>query len=186
MKRHNGFWRIILRGWAEHVWRWGDASGKTDCGQIVMSWGSLSILSENIQFHVRAKATTIASLFYRRAPCFHMVGLSLLQRVHPNEKITWEVKRVGMWMSAFKWVTWGHVRSPQNIVKLLQSGSELFILCISEPACFLVHSWVQPHGAPEMEAGNGAGKSSKKTNLTWHPHPARGWLTTKLRYVNKV
>lgn len=106
--------------------------------------------------------------------------------IHPYEKITWEVKRVGMWMGVFQWVTWGHVRFRQNIVKLLQSGSEFFILCISKPACFLVHRWVRPHGAPAMEAGNGAGKSAKKTNLTWHLHPARGWLTSKLKYVNKV
>lgn len=181
MKRHNGFWRIILRGWAERVWRWSDASGKTDCGQIVMSWGSLSILLENIQFHVQAKAATMASLFYHRAPCLRLLELSLLQRIHPKENITWEVKRVGMWMSVFKWISWGHIIFQQNIIKLLQSGRELFILCISKPACFLVHRWVWPHGAE-----NGAGKSGKKTNLTWHPHPARGWLTSKLKYVNKV
>lgn len=53
----------------------------------------------NFQFSWKtfsSKATTIASLFYHWAPCLSMLVLSLLQRVHPNEKTTWEVKRFGM------------------------------------------------------------------------------------------
>lgn len=66
MKRHNGFWRIISCGWAcTEVG--GDTSGKTDCGQIVMSLGCHQISWKTSAFHVLAKATTI---FTHAAPWY--------------------------------------------------------------------------------------------------------------------
>lgn len=56
MKRHNGESFHVT----EHVWGWGcDTSGKTDCGQIVMSLGCHQFSWKTSASHVLAKATTI-------------------------------------------------------------------------------------------------------------------------------
>ena len=45
---------------AEHVWGWeGDTSGKTDCGQIVMSLRCHQVSQKTSDSHVLAKATTV-------------------------------------------------------------------------------------------------------------------------------
>lgn len=77
----------------------------------------------------------------------------------------WEVKRVEIRMSVFKFVTWAHLRFQQNSFKLLQSYSKLFTFCISEPACFLTHRWGRLHVAQEMGAENQVGKTGKRADL---------------------
>lgn len=141
-----------------------NTSGKTDRGQIVISLGCHQFSPKTSASRVLAKATTIFTRTSFWDSLFTEPWNQFASKGPVREDDTGEVKWVKPENGCFPIC---YPSTFQSLVRHLQAVtkySELFICCISAPACCLAHRWVRLREAPEMEAENRAGKSGKRTN----------------------
>lgn len=145
----------------------GDTSGRPDCGQIVVSCGCHQFSWKTFTSHVLAKSTTIFILILLRGSFFMRAWnqpaskVDSLMRRHlrgDESRNTNGCFQMGD-LSTF-------LMSAKYIFKPLQNYSKLYILCLSQPAYFLVHV------APQVKQKVGLGNQVREKSLTRCPHPA--------------